>query len=87
MSLLEICNITKKYNNGQVALNDIMLRINSGEFVVVIGPSGAGKSTLIRVINQLVAPTSGEVRFKSQSISNAKGKELRHLRSQIGMIF
>ena len=87
MTLLEIKNVNKEYKAGQKALNNVSLSIDEGEFVVIIGPSGAGKSTLIRIINQLVAPTSGDVIFKGQSISSAKGKELRRLRSHIGMIF
>ncbi|MGX4686814.1 phosphonate ABC transporter ATP-binding protein [Vagococcus sp. JNUCC 83] len=87
MTLLEIKNVNKEYKTGHKALNNVSLSIDEGEFVVIIGPSGAGKSTLIRVINQLAAPTSGEVLFENQSISQAKGKELRKLRSHIGMIF
>lgn len=87
MTLLEIKNVNKEYKNGQKALKNVSLSIDEGEFVVIIGPSGAGKSTLIRVINQLVTPSSGNVLFEGQCISEAKGKKLRQLRSRIGMIF
>lgn len=87
MTLLKIEHVNKEYTTGQKALNNVSLSIDEGEFVVIIGPSGAGKSTLIRIINQLVAPTSGDVLFKNKLISKAKGKELRQLRAHIGMIF
>jgi len=55
--------------------------------MVVVGLSGAGKSTLIRAINGLVPPTSGDVTVDGISVRGASPKELRHLRSRIGMIF
>lgn len=84
-TILELKNLSKVYGNTQ-ALNDVNLKFCEGEFVVIIGPSGAGKSTLIRCINRLVNP-SGEMIFRGAHTEKIKGRELRKIRSEIGMIF
>jgi phosphonate transport system ATP-binding protein len=80
-------HVSKVYPNGVTGLNDIQLTIDKGEFVVIVGLSGAGKSTLLRSINRLHEVTSGEITINGKSITKAKGKELRHIRRDIGMIF
>ncbi|TLG75475.1 phosphonate ABC transporter ATP-binding protein [Culicoidibacter larvae] len=85
--ILELRNIKKVYNKTSIGLEEINLSFSGGEFVAVIGPSGAGKSTLLRCINRLIQPTSGEVIFIDREVQNASKKELRFIRSQIGMIF
>jgi phosphonate transport system ATP-binding protein len=55
--------------------------------MVIVGLSGAGKSTMIRAINGLVRLTEGEVTIDGQSVSKASGRQLREIRSRIGMIF
>ncbi len=80
-------NASVTYPGGVHALRDLTLEIPDGEMVVVVGLSGAGKSTLIRVINGLVAPTKGDVIVDGVSVRKAKPRELRRLRSRIGMIF
>lgn len=84
--LLEVSRITKSYD-ARPALNDISFSIRKGEFVSVIGPSGAGKSTLLRCINRMIEVSGGEVRFEGVPVGNLKRKELKLLRSKIGMIF
>ncbi len=63
------------------------MTINEGEFVVIVGLSGAGKSTFIRSINRMVTPTDGELYVEDENILNLKGKDLRRLRTKVGMIF
>ena len=63
-----------------VALKDINLNINDGEFVVVIGPSGAGKSTLLRCLNGLIRPSRGKISVNGVEVTEANGEELRKLR-------
>ena len=75
------------YPGGVHALRDISLEIPDGEMLVIVGLSGAGKSTLIRTINGLVRPTSGDVLIDGRSVRDASGRELREIRSRIGMIF
>lgn len=85
--MIEFHNVSKVYSNGTKGLKNIDIKIHRGEFVVTVGLSGAGKSTLLRSINRLHEITDGEILIDGQSITAAKGKELRHLRRDIGMIF
>jgi phosphonate transport system ATP-binding protein len=85
--MIEFKNVTKVYPNGTVGLKNINVKINEGEFVVIVGLSGAGKSTFLRCVNRLHDITQGEVLVDKKSITAAKGKELRYIRRNIGMIF
>lgn len=85
--MLEIKNLSKIYPNGVKGLDDVNLTINDGEFVSIIGLSGAGKSTLLRCINKLIEPTEGDVLINGESVVKSKGKKLRMIRRDIGMIF
>lgn len=75
------------YPGGVHALRDINLEIADGEFVVVVGLSGAGKSTLVRTINGLVPLSSGSLFVHDHRVDTAGRRELRALRSEVGMIF
>ncbi|WEV43787.1 phosphonate ABC transporter ATP-binding protein [Lactobacillus sp. ESL0684] len=85
--IIELKNVQKIYGKDIVGLKDVNLTINQGEFVVIVGLSGAGKSTLLRSINRLIDITSGDILINGKSITQAKGKKLRLLRRNIGMIF
>lgn len=85
--IIELKKVSKVYDNGTVGLKDIDLTINKGEFVVIVGLSGAGKSTLLRSINRLHDISEGEILIDGKSITKAKGKALRSIRRDIGMIF
>jgi phosphonate transport system ATP-binding protein len=80
-------NASVVYPGGVEALKDVTLEIPDGQMMVIVGLSGAGKSTLIRAINGLVPLTSGDVTIDGRSVRRAKGRELREIRSRIGMIF
>lgn len=69
------------------AVNEVGFSIYEGEIVGIIGSSGAGKSTLLRTINGLQHPSKGKVEVEGRVVSDLKEKELRELRSNIGMIF
>ncbi|MBU5211318.1 phosphonate ABC transporter ATP-binding protein [Heyndrickxia oleronia] len=85
--MIEFKNVSKVYPNGTKGLKNVNLTINKGDFVVIVGLSGAGKSTLLRSINRLHEITEGEILIDGKSITAAKGKSLRHIRRDIGMIF
>ena len=85
--MIEFKNISVTYPGGVEALKNITLDITEGDFVIIVGMSGAGKSTLLRTVNNLVEPTEGEVLVDSKNVTNASKKELKVIRSDIGMIF
>ncbi|MFA5550983.1 MAG: phosphonate ABC transporter ATP-binding protein [Trueperaceae bacterium] len=85
--MLEIQDLTKRYDTGDVALKGVELSVGDGEVIGLIGASGAGKSTLIRCINRLVEPTSGSVRMSGVELTALSAGRLRQQRRRIGMIF
>lgn len=85
--MLRLEQVSKTYGDGTRALRGVSLKIEAGEFVVILGKSGAGKSTLLRCINRLVEPTSGKVFFEDQEVTAMDGQRLRSLRQKMGMIF
>ncbi len=85
--MLQIENLTKIYDDGTEALNDVSFTVEDGEFLVIIGLSGSGKSTLLRCINRLVEPTAGRIIWNGRDITAADQSELREIRREIGMIF
>ncbi|MBN9016870.1 MAG: phosphonate ABC transporter ATP-binding protein [Rhizobiales bacterium] len=76
-----------RYYNSKAAVTGVSLSIPSGSFVGVIGRSGAGKSTLLRMINRLVDPTAGSIRFDDLDVTRLNGQALRDWRARCAMIF
>lgn len=85
--MIEFKNVSKVYPNGTKGLNNVNLKLDKGDFVVIVGLSGAGKSTLLRSINRLHEITEGEILIDDKSITAARGKDLLRIRRDIGMIF
>ena len=85
--MLQLAELTKKYNTGELALKGVTLKIPKGQVLALIGPSGAGKSTLIRCVNRLVQPTSGSVVLKGTELTKLSSSALRKARRRMGMIF
>lgn len=90
-AMIVIDHICKQFNMGPVtvtAIEDISLKINQGEFVVVLGPSGSGKTTLLNMISALDKPTEGKVIINGQDITHASQREhFRFRRETISFIF
>ncbi|MCX5577124.1 phosphonate ABC transporter ATP-binding protein [Kaistia terrae] len=84
--MLVLDGVARHFNN-KAAVSDVSLTIGSGSFVGVIGRSGAGKSTLLRMVNRLVDPTAGSIRFGDVDVTKLRGKELRDWRARCAMIF
>ena len=90
LPIIQIQHLNKTFGTGEAAvhaLEDINLEVQAGEIFGIIGFSGAGKSTLVRCINLLERPTSGRVVIDGVDVTDYQGRDLRHLREGIGMIF
>lgn len=85
--LVQFYNVSKVYDNGVKALNDISLKIDRGEFIFLMGSSGAGKSTLVKMLIREELPTRGQIFVASRSIVRMKRSDIPVLRRNIGMVF
>lgn len=83
--MISIKNLNKFYGNHHV-LKDLNLEIEKGERIFIVGPSGSGKSTFLRCINKLETPTSGEIWFKGELVTDPKC-DLNAIRRKMGMVF
>lgn len=85
--MLKVEHLTKIYEGGTLALEDVSFEVKDGEFLAVIGLSGSGKSTLLRCINRLIEPTEGRITWNGVDITAASQEDLRRIRRRIGMVF
>lgn len=85
--MIEFVSVTKKYPSGAIAIEDINLKIEAGEFVFIVGHSGAGKSTLLKLITREILPTSGKILFNGEDISKIPKNKIHVLRRRIGTVF
>ncbi|SHF65343.1 cell division ATP-binding protein FtsE [Caldanaerobius fijiensis DSM 17918] len=85
--MVELIGVSKVYPNGVIALSNINLSINKGEFVFVVGSSGAGKSTLIKLLLKEEEPTTGQIIVNGEDISRLKRSKIPHHRRNIGVVF
>jgi cell division transport system ATP-binding protein len=85
--MIRLDNVTKAYDGGVVALKDVDLDINKGEFVFLVGPSGSGKSTLIRLMMREEKPTNGDIWIAGKHASELPDWKIPHFRRSIGTVF
>ena len=83
--MIKVCDLHKSFGQLEV-LKGIDYEIDKGEKIVVIGPSGSGKSTFLRCLNLLETPTSGQVWFDGQCITDKK-TDINEVRRHMGMVF
>jgi phosphonate transport system ATP-binding protein len=80
-------HLSKVFSGGVVAVNDISLKVGTGERVAVIGPSGAGKTTLFRLLNLTVRQTGGRLWIKEREVTHLWGRPLRRMRRIAGTVY
>jgi putative ABC transport system ATP-binding protein len=89
--MLRVAHVTKEYRSGDskvVALDDVSLEIEQGQFASIVGKSGSGKSTLLALLGALDKPTAGEIAFDGENLTNVPSRGLtRYRRSKIGFVF
>lgn len=89
--MIKVSNVNKVYKTGSeqvVALKNVTLQIEQGEFVMIVGPSGSGKSTLLHLIAGLDRPTSGEIHVNNENISDLDDRQISRYRNrEIGLVF
>lgn len=85
--MIRLENVSKTYQQGVPALNDVSLHIEQGEFVFIMGKSGSGKSTLIKLLLKELEPTSGEITINGQKLSRITHKKVPNFRRNIGVVF
>ena len=84
--MLELENVARDFGPKR-AVDAVTLDIPAGQMVGIIGRSGAGKSTLLRMVNRLIAPSEGAIRFDGLAVSDLKGGALRNWQRDCAMIF
>ena len=85
--MIKFKSVTKIYENGHHALQDISIEVFKNEFIYLIGPSGAGKSTILKLIFREDIPTGGSIIIDQYLLENISHRQLPYLRRHIGMIF
>ena len=84
--MIEVYHVSKSFQ-GRVALQDVNLKIDKGEFVYLTGASGAGKTTLLRLIFRAETPDEGHVLVNNQNLTELKESAVPYLRRSMGIIF
>lgn len=85
--MIELQGVSKVYANGVVALNNIDISIEKGEFVFLVGASGAGKTTFMKLVNRRELATQGKVFVGRKNLSQMKNSEIPIFRRNIGTVF
>lgn len=99
--MIEFKNVKMQYSNGTVALNDVNIRINDGEFVFIVGESGAGKTTLTKLLLREEKATKGDIIVRSfkesksgdkpqavqYNLSKIRNRHIPFFRREIGVVF
>jgi cell division transport system ATP-binding protein len=85
--MISVQHVTKTYKQGLVALDDVSVEVEKGEFVFIVGPSGSGKSTFIRLLLKEEGPTSGTIYVAGKSLNNLSSWKVPYLRRNIGTVF
>ncbi|NLY44027.1 MAG: cell division ATP-binding protein FtsE [Clostridiaceae bacterium] len=85
--MILLSHVSKTYSNGTVALNDVNIYIEKGEFVFIVGASGAGKSTLIKLLMKEEEPSEGIIVVNDFDVVSLRRKDIPYLRRSMGIVF
>ena len=85
--MIKFQSVFKRFSGVDNVLKNINFEVSSGELIFLTGPSGAGKSTLIKLISAIEKPTSGDIIFEDQNLSELRNIDMPYLRRKFGMIF
>ncbi len=85
--VIEFKNVSKTYENGTHALNNVSIKINDGEFVFIVGSSGAGKSTFLKIIMREQVADSGTAIVNNYNLNKIKKKDIPKFRRTMGIVF
>ncbi len=85
--VVEFRNVTKVYDAGSVAVDQVSMRIGRGEFVFLVGPTGCGKSTCIRLLQKELEPSKGEIAIAGRTLGEIPRGRVPYLRRNIGVVF
>ena len=85
--MIKMENVTMKYPTGTVALKDVNIQIEKGEFVFVVGSSGSGKTTFIELLLRELVPTKGRITVAGYDYSRLKKNRIHKPRRKIGVVF
>ncbi|MBP9987905.1 MAG: cell division ATP-binding protein FtsE [Ruminococcus sp.] len=85
--MIDFKNVSKIYDNGTKALQNVNIHIDKGEFVFVVGASGAGKSTFLKLMMREEVPSSGSITIKDYNLGEMKKRKIPYLRRSMGIVF
>ena len=85
--MIEFTGVSKVYENGTKALEDVNIKVEDGEFVFIVGPSGAGKSTLVKLLMKEEEPTSGRIVVGDADLAKLRHRDVPYLRRKMGIVF
>lgn len=85
--MIDFQNVSKVYDNGALALDNVSIHIDKGEFALIVGHSGAGKSTLFKLLTHEVQPDEGQVIVNDVDVTRLKRSKVPMLRRKLGVVF
>ena len=85
--MIKVRDVTMSYPGGHLALENINIEIEKGEFVFLVGPSGSGKSTLVRLLLKELEPSAGRLFVAGRDINRLSRSKIPYLRRNIGCVF
>jgi cell division transport system ATP-binding protein len=85
--MIQLVNVTKSYGRESVALREMSVHVEKGEFIYVTGPSGAGKTTFLSMLYGASRPTRGQILINGKNITRMSARQIPYLRRTIGVVF